>query len=205
MKLILVRHGAVEGLDPPRFRGRKDLPLTDVGRRQAQATAEFIAATWVVDALVSSPLTRCVDTAAAIAAATGVAPASSDLLIDFDYGEWAWKTHAEVKEGWPDLYELWFAMPQLVRVPGGESLHDLFGRAAESLRMLLLAHRDRTVVAVAHDTVNRALLTQLLDMPLSGYWRIHQDPCCINLVDIGARVEVQVINSTTHLAQLPKF
>ena len=199
MKLILIRHGAVEGLDPPRFRGRKNLPLVALGRRQAQATAEFIAATWAVDAVVSSPLIRCVDTAAAIATALGIAPETSDLLIDFDYGEWAWKTHSEVKAGWPDLYQTWFAMPQLIRIPGGETLYDLFGRASEALRMLLSSHREQTVVAVAHDTVNRALLTQLLDMPLSGYWRIHQDPCCINLIDIGKAIDVQVINSTSHL------
>lgn len=199
MELILIRHGAVEGLDPPRFRGRKDLPLTELGRRQAEVTGQFIAANWSVDAMVTSPLARCVETGAAIADATNVSPTTSDLLLDFDYGEWMWKTHPEVREGWPELYERWFTMPQLVRIPGGESLQDLFGRAAEALRMLLRSHHDQTVVAVAHDTVNRALLTQLLDMPLSGYWRIHQDPCCINLIDIDHTVRVTTINGTGHL------
>jgi broad specificity phosphatase PhoE len=130
VKLILIRHGAVEGLDPPRFRGRKDLPLTQSGRRQARATAAFIAANWSVDAILSSPLSRCVDTAATIAAAVRVAPRTSDLLIDFDYGAWAWKSHAEVQAAWPELYQRWFRTPQLVQIPGGETLHDLLGRAA---------------------------------------------------------------------------
>jgi broad specificity phosphatase PhoE len=45
-KLILVRHGHVEGISPERFRGRADLPLTETGRREAEATAKYIAASW---------------------------------------------------------------------------------------------------------------------------------------------------------------
>lgn len=204
MKLILVRHGAVEGIDPPRFRGRKNLPLTDVGRQQASATAAYVAARWAIDAIVTSPLSRCVDTGAAIAQAVGLEPTTSDLLIDLDYGAWGWKTHDEVRAGWPDLYDRWFTMPQLVQIPGGETLHDLFARAASAWRMLLDTHRDQTVVAVAHDTTNRALLTQLLDMPQSGYWRLTQEPCCINVIKADDRIEVRSVNSTAHLDCVPR-
>jgi broad specificity phosphatase PhoE len=45
-KLIVVRHGHVEGISPERFRGRVDLELTPEGRRQAAATARRIRETW---------------------------------------------------------------------------------------------------------------------------------------------------------------
>ena len=45
-KLILVRHGHVEGITPERFRGRAALPLTEQGRREAEMTAAYIAASW---------------------------------------------------------------------------------------------------------------------------------------------------------------
>jgi probable phosphoglycerate mutase len=88
-----------------------------------------------------------------------------------------------------------------MRFPAGESLQAVALRTAEALRELLTRHADDTLVLVAHDSVNRVLLLQALDLPLSGYWRIEQSPCCINLLDIHAegRVSVQRINDTAHL------
>ena len=53
---------------------------------------------------------------------------------------------------------------------------------------------------VGHDSVNRALLLGFLGLPLSAYWRIAQDPCCINEIDIGGgKVCIRGINETQHL------
>jgi broad specificity phosphatase PhoE len=65
-KILLVRHGHVEGISPKRFRGRADLPLTEEGRRPAEAMARRIHATWRPAAVYASPLSRSRDTAAAI-------------------------------------------------------------------------------------------------------------------------------------------
>jgi probable phosphoglycerate mutase len=55
-------------------------------------------------------------------------------------------------------------------------------------------------VLVGHDSVNRAVLLQLLDQPLSAYWRAAQYPCCINEIDVtGGSVCVRSINDTQHL------
>ena len=65
---------------------------------------------------------------------------------------------------------------------------------------MLARHPGQTVVMVGHDSVNRALLLQLLDQPLSAYWKLAQDPCCLNEIDIeGTTVEVRRINDTSHL------
>jgi probable phosphoglycerate mutase len=54
---------------------------------------------------------------------------------------------------------------------------------------------------VGHDSVNRALLLQLLDQPLSAYWRLAQDPCAISEIDnTDARARVLRVNETVHLA-----
>ena len=68
IRIILVRHGHVDWLAPERFRGRAELPLSDLGRRQARAVAGYIAATWKSEAVYTSPLGRCRETGAAIAA-----------------------------------------------------------------------------------------------------------------------------------------
>jgi phosphoserine phosphatase len=68
-RIILVRHGHVEGILPERFRGRRDVDLSELGVRQAQATAQRIAGQWTPAIVYTSPLKRCVQTAAAIATA----------------------------------------------------------------------------------------------------------------------------------------
>jgi phosphoserine phosphatase len=202
-KLLLVRHGHVEGIKPERFRGREPLLLTEKGRAEAATLARRIAAAWRPTHIYASPMERCVKTAAAIADACGIAAATCDDLNDLDYGAWQFKTYAQAEAENPTLFAAWFATPHLIRFPGGESLQDVAGRTANALRRLLARHRDDTVVLVGHDSVNRTLLLQLLDLPLSLFWRIEQGPCCLNEVDIsGAKICIRRLNETGHLEQI---
>jgi len=187
-RILLVRHGHVEGMEPERFRGRRDVELSDRGARQAQATAQGIAARWRPDAIYSSPLRRCRQTAAAIAAACEGLPATAlEDLNDVYYGDWEWHTHEEVRARWPELFECWFAAPQLVRFPRGESFQELLARMADVLRMVRERHAAETVVVVGHSSGNRTLLLQALDQPLSAYWRLAQDACSVSDIELLPR------------------
>ena len=183
-KILLTRHGHVEGIKPERFRGREPLPLTERGRNEAAALAERIAGAWRPSKIYTSPMGRCVATGAAIAKACGIAAEVCDDLNDIDYGAWQFKTFEQAKADDPSLFAAWFATPHLVRFPNGESLQDLAARSANALRFVLARHRDDTIVLVGHDSVNRVLLLQFLDLPLSAYWRVAQEPCCLNEIDI---------------------
>lgn len=199
-KLIIVRHGHVEGIHPERFRGRKDLPLTDLGRRQAAALGPRVASGWKPEAVYASPLGRCVETAAPIAKACGLEVRTLPALCDIDYGEWTWKTYDDAKAEAPELFDRWMSAPHLMRFPGGESLQDLAARGADAVRFALEAHPDAEAVMVGHDSINRAILLQLLDQPLSAYWRLAQSPCAINEIEIvGGKVRVLRVNDTEHL------
>jgi phosphoserine phosphatase len=202
-KILLTRHGHVEGIKPERFRGRQPLPLTALGRAEADAVARRIASAWRPSKIYTSPMGRCVETGAAIAKASGVPTDVCDDLTDIDYGAWQFKTFDDARNENPALFAAWFATPHLIRFPNGEALQDLVARAANALRLVLNRHPDGTIVLVAHDSVNRALLMQLLDQPLSTYWRIVQSPCCLNEVDIaGGKISVQRVNETAHLEGL---
>jgi len=199
-KILLIRHGHVEGIKPERFRGREPLPLTARGRAEAHAVAQRIAGAWQPSSIYTSPMGRCVDTAATIAKACGIAAKTCDDLNDIDYGAWQFNTFAEAKAQNHALFAAWFATPHLVRFPGGESLQDVSARAANAVRMVLARHPDETIVLVGHDSVNRVLLLGFLGLPLSAYWRIAQDPCCVNEIDLdSASVCVKRINETLHL------
>ncbi|MGH7090813.1 MAG: histidine phosphatase family protein, partial [Stellaceae bacterium] len=139
-KIILTRHGHVEGIDPPRFRGRTELPLTSLGQAQARAVAVRIAARWAPVRIYTSPLSRCGDTARAVSDACGAPVETVAELIDLDYGEFHWRTYEEARVNAPDLFATWRSQPQLVRFPGGESLQDLVARAGNVLRLVLERH-----------------------------------------------------------------
>jgi len=199
-RILLVRHGHVEGIAPERFRGRADLPLTDLGVAQARAVAKRIASGWRPIRAYTSPLSRCIATGATIAEACGLSTEIMNELIDIDYGAWQGRTCAEIEQSEPKLYATWRSTPHLVRFPQGDSLQDLAARAADALRLVLARHPEESVVLVGHDSVNRALLLQLLDQPLSAYWRLAQSPCCINEIEVvDGRVQVLRANETAHL------
>ncbi len=201
-KIVLTRHGDVVGIRPKRFRGRAQLALTELGERQAEALAKRVADAWQPAAIYTSPLHRCVTTGDRIAKACSVASSPLDSLMDLDYGQWQMRVQDEIKAEQPELFNLWHTAPHLVRFPGGESLQDLVARTSDALRAVLQGHPRQTVVLVGHDSVNRALLLQLLDQPLSAYGKIVQDPCCLNEIDVeGAHIEVHRVNDMSGIPQ----
>ena len=65
-KILLIRHGDVEGIKPERFRGRQPLDLTELGRTQAQVVARRVAGAWRPSRIYTSPMGRCIETGAAM-------------------------------------------------------------------------------------------------------------------------------------------
>jgi probable phosphoglycerate mutase len=202
-RILLVRHGHVEGIEPERFRGRRELALTARGRAEAAALAARIASGARPSAIYTSPMGRCVETGGAIARAVGLEPRTLGELNDIDYGDWTWRTHEAARAEDPQFYRRWLERPQLMRFPGGESLQDLALRAADAVRLVLERHADQTVLLVGHDSINRAILLQMLDQPLSAYWRIDQSPCAINEIEVtDQRICVRRVNDAAHLERL---
>ena len=79
-------------------------------------------------------------------------------------------------------------------------MQDLFARPPTSPAWALDHAAADTVVMVGHDSVNRSILMQFLDQPLSAYGRLAQDPCTLNEVDVeGDDIRVRRINDTSHL------
>jgi len=202
-KLILVRHGHVEGITPERFRGRAALPLTEQGRREAEMTAAYIAASWRPAAIYTSPMGRCVDTGAAIGNPLGLTASAMPGLNDIDYGDWQGLTADEARARWPAELDTWYRHPDWAAIPDGETLQQVLARAVAALREVVRRHPSDTVVLVAHDSVNRVLLLHALELPLSRYWRFKQSPCCINELDFAADgFTILGINQTDHLRQV---
>lgn len=202
--ILLARHGHVQGIeDSARFRGRYNLSLSEEGISQARLLANRLARQWSPAAIYTSPMQRCIDTGKAIADACRTPSSVLDGLADLDYGLWQWKTYVEVKIEYPDLFATWFAAPQLIRFPNGDSLQNLVARTAEAVRMVRSRHPKETVVLVGHESVNRTILMQMLDQPLSSYWRLEQGPCCLNHIEFSDdHICVKCVNDTAHIQNM---
>jgi probable phosphoglycerate mutase len=169
-RVLLVRHGHVEGIDPPRFRGRTDLPLTFRGIQQAERTRDLLRALPRPDAAYASPLARCMTTAEIVLQSRSIAVTPMPSFVDMDYGDWQGHSFEAVRQADPAAFSRWFETPHLAVIPGGETLLGLAARVADTMRAVVARHAGQTVLLVGHDTVNRALLLLALDLPLSRFW-----------------------------------
>ncbi len=72
--------------------------------------------------------------------------------------------------------------PHLTVIDNAETLADVQARMVRALHAMTEEHPGGQVLAVTHDTTIRVFLSLMLDLPLSAYWRIKQDPCAINVL-----------------------
>jgi len=202
-RFLLVRHGQTEWNRVERFRGRADVPLNETGLAQARATGERVAAEWEPVSVYSSPLSRAVRTAEAIAMHFGLPVQICPALADIDYGHWQGLTPDEARERWPEEVEAWFSAPQKARIPGGETLDDLRARSMSVVKELGDQHEGQTIVLVAHTVINRIILLGVLGLGNDRFWRLRQEPCAINVFEWdGADFVLVSMNDTCHLRGL---
>lgn len=140
-------------------------------------------------AVISSPLVRCKETAAAVLAEqSGAATITTQLergLIECDYGEWQGRPLKELAKE-----KLWATVqqhPSAVEFPGGESMRDMQSRAVSAIRAhdarLEAAHGPGAVwVAVSHGDLIKSILAEALGMHLDHFQRINVDPASISVV-----------------------
>jgi len=202
-EILLIRHGVTEWNTNRVFRGRADIPLSDVGLAQARALAALLAPK-ALDAVYTSPLARAVRTAAILAADHGLQPVVAEGLIDISYGEWEGRAEATVQAEYPGCYAAWQRDPRLVRPPGGESLAQVSLRAVGVVRELCAARPTGRLVLVSHRVVCKLLLCAAIGLQENAFWRLRQDTCCLNVIDWQpANAVVRLMNDTCHLAGLP--
>mgnify|MGYP001806701801 CR=1 FL=1 len=199
-RMLLLRHGQTEFSRQRRYSGRGNPELTDTGRAQADAAARYLAQLGGIDTVITSPLRRAYDTAAAAAKALGLDVTVDDELIETDFGAWEGLTFAEARERDPDLHGNWLRDTSL-RPPAGESFDDVQGRI-QRLRARIIAENDgRTVLLVSHVTPIKTLLRLALDAGPSILHRLHLDLASLSIAEFypDGNASVRLVNQTSYL------
>ena len=182
--LYLLRHGAIQsGAGGTRYIGRTDLPLSADGQTQARAWAAFFAA-GTLNAIYSSDLARCMETARVIGGACRLPVHAVPAFREIDLGAWDGLSFEDVKARWPEAFQQRGENIADYRPPGGESFRDLQSRAWPAFEALARQASGKNLI-VTHAGVIRVLLCRILGMPLSGLLNIQQDYGALNTIEIS--------------------
>ena len=202
VEIILVRHGETDLNVGEIFRGLVDAELNDMGLRQAESLGEYLSGE-KIDIIYSSPLNRAEKTAEVIARHHNLEVNIVRNLIDIDYGEWQGLPLKEITEKYGEIYRDWLDTPEQVRIPGGECLEDVRGRAMPFVEDAVMRCGEGRIVFVSHRVVNKVIICNLLGLSNAHFWNVKQDTCGITRFACGeGRVVLTCHNDTSFLKSI---
>jgi probable phosphomutase (TIGR03848 family) len=183
--VVLLRHARSTANGSGVLAGRAPgVELDETGRAQAAGLVDRLAQVPLAG-LVCSPLLRCAQTLAPLAAARGLTPVTEDALSEVDYGEW---TGRELKTLFGE--KLWSVVqqhPSAAVFPAGEGLAHVQTRAVAAVRAhdarITAEHGPRAVWALcSHGDVLKAIIADALGQHLDSFQRIVVNPASVSVV-----------------------
>jgi len=195
--LYLARHGQSVSNAIRRFQGVQDVPLSELGRRQAQALAAALYRRRPAH-VYSSPLERARRTAEIVVEELGAPLTVVDDLRELSLGEWEGRTVEEIRALPGDPYARWVRDPVGCVPPGGEPLAAVQTRVLRVVEEIAAAHPNGDdVLVVCHGGVISAYLAHCLGLPLGSIWRLTLSNGSLTAV---APPRVLSVNDTAHLS-----
>ena len=183
--VILLRHGRSTANVSGVLAGRSEgVGLDDHGRTQAEKLVDRLTELPLA-AVVSSPLQRCRETLAPLAAARELEVTTEEGLSEVDYGDWTGSKLSEL--GSEDLWKVVQSHPSAAVFPGGEGLAAMQARSVAAIRAqaarIGAEHGDRALwVACSHGDVIKAVVADALGLHLDSFQRIVVDPCSVSVI-----------------------
>jgi probable phosphoglycerate mutase len=197
-KVLLVRHAHTDAVGRRLVGRTPGVPLSAAGRAQLPALRALVARPRPT-ALYASPLDRTMETARAIADATGLAIVPCEPLMEVDFGEWTGRTFEDLDTlpEWQHFNSHRASAP----VPGGEPAAAVQARIVWALDALRAAHPGETIVAVTHADVIRAAVIHHLGSSLDTVQRIEIAPASVTTIVLGgAWSRIRSLNVTAEPA-----
>lgn len=166
--IYIARHGQNEDNVQRILNGHRDLPLTDLGRQQAQGLAQKIHddSELNFDVVYASPLSRAHETAKIVASKAQLPePVIYDDLIERDFGIMSGRLETEIEAMCaPDIIKTekvtYFLNPE-----GAETFPELLGRGQRILDFMKASHPDQTVLLVCHGDIGKMIYAAASGMP----------------------------------------
>lgn len=190
MPIYFLRHGRTAANAKGLFQGRVDNPLDTLGHRQAASAAAWIGP---VDKVVSSPLLRARETAAAF----GEPIVVDERFIELDYGDWDERPVSDVSaEEWAT-----WRSDETFRVPGGESLLDVSNRVCGALEEFALSPgiEQASIVVVSHVSPIKAAAIWAMGAGHAVVWHLRLGQATVTRIEVAPRRALVTFNETPPL------
>jgi probable phosphoglycerate mutase len=197
--IILIRHGETVANKEGIFRGRADFPLNENGRKQAKLLAEDLKR-FKIDILITSPLSRSVDTARAIADIQNqnsarytdeelslLTPQVDDRFTNISLGMWEGTPHSEISEKFPQQYHRWLTEPEKLVIPGAETLDNVMNRTVAALTEIVQQYQGKTIAIISHRAVLKPLIAGILGIRKPYFWKIHLDTASYSILNYDSQ------------------
>ena len=184
-RLWFCRHGEVEEPWVGRFIGTTDVGLSPLGRHQAEAIAAYLEPA-PLDAIVSSPRKRALETSSPIARTKGHKLDVRKGLEEMHFGAWEGKSWEDIVALDADHASRWEQDAANTAPPGGESANEFAARVAAALNELVAEYRGRSIMVGSHAGTNRGILAAILGRPYMETFAFAQDYGCVNAVGWSA-------------------
>lgn len=184
--LVLIRHGETDANAARLLLGRAQSPLTERGVAQAKALSRLLGP---VARVVSSPLARALDSAAALG--LDVPVEIDDRWVEVDYGEYDGQPLGSVPA---EIWRQWRADPGF-RPAGGESLAEMGGRVRQACDELFAAdgagaRGPADVVVVSHVSPIKAAVAWALGTSDAVAWRLYLSTASMTVIGWGSDAPV---------------
>jgi probable phosphoglycerate mutase len=184
--IFLVRHGETVWHANNRYAGRTDVALTPRGREQAEQLAAWARGA-ALDGLWCSSLSRARNTAAPVAAATGLELQVDARLCELDFGRAEGLTAADMGRAFPEALAAFQADPVAHHLPEGEDPRAALERGLACLEAIARAQPEGRVLVVAHTTLIRLVLCHLLGIAPREYRRVFPMVSNVALTELELR------------------
>jgi broad specificity phosphatase PhoE len=179
--LYLIRHGTNDFVGKTLVGRMPGVHLNEAGWEQANVLADRLQ-NEPIHQIFSSPLERCRETAAPIAAARQLEVQVLDALTEVEFGTWTGLDFASL-EG-VELWKQWNAFRTGVRIPNGETILEVQGRMLGAIDALRRSFAGQGIAIVSHGDPLRAAICFWLGMPLDFIQRVEISPASVSVVEI---------------------
>lgn len=193
MRLILVRHGESIGNFENRLQGQADYKLTDLGRRQAELTANRLHELGAT-ALYSSHLLRAHETARSIGKRLRIVPVLLPDVAEYHFGEMSGQTYAEIRDRFSSI-----ANPAERTYPGEEGRENFFNRVTAALWGIAERHPDEAVAVVSHGGPIALFCQTVLGLPYRRPMPFSIGNCSLNVIEVSGSPQGQPAATLVHL------
>ena len=201
--MILIRHGECQGNLENRFRGRKDYPLNETGRKQALELAGTLVRFNPLR-IYSSPLKRARETAFPLEENLGIKVETIEGFNNISLSSWEGRLKKEIAREYPEEWHVWLNNPEELKLDGAETFRDVQERSYSALLSIARKHLGETIIVVSHRTTLKPLIARCLGLPEPYFWKFHIDTGSYSVMDFteDRGFSLYQLNQIFHLSAL---